>query len=223
MIAKPKEDGGWGLKELHTFGSALVAKSIWKFISKEGKWQSILKHKYLGSLSTIDWIRDPSKSCKGGSLFLKDIVGDFPVIGEFLPWEFGNGKSVFVGKDNLVGVKDLVAFPCELNIFLVARVIITLDNVAMEGRGGCMMTRWDSTLDLTLLDQWTNLWQSWIVALSKVFIRLSSNLYVLKWIGNEYGGAFAVNMAYKLMWKGHSSVRRWWWKDYLGSFGSTQV
>jgi hypothetical protein len=29
-IAKPKKDGGWGIKNIFTFGKALAAKSLWR-------------------------------------------------------------------------------------------------------------------------------------------------------------------------------------------------
>jgi hypothetical protein len=35
-IAKPKEEGGWGLKNIHFFGNSLAAKSLWRVIKSEG-------------------------------------------------------------------------------------------------------------------------------------------------------------------------------------------
>jgi hypothetical protein len=37
-IAKPKELGGWGLKNMYAFNQALVAKSLWRMLFNKGLW-----------------------------------------------------------------------------------------------------------------------------------------------------------------------------------------
>ena len=47
-IAIPKEKGGWGIKDMEIFGKSLLTKSLWRCLNSKGKWQDIIKGKYLG-------------------------------------------------------------------------------------------------------------------------------------------------------------------------------
>jgi hypothetical protein len=38
-VANPKDQGGWGLKDVVTFGRSLANKSVWKFISLDSLWK----------------------------------------------------------------------------------------------------------------------------------------------------------------------------------------
>jgi hypothetical protein len=57
----PKDVGGWGLKDLVSFGRALVAKSLWVFLSSDSLWRRILIAKYIEPGSILDWIRQQRK------------------------------------------------------------------------------------------------------------------------------------------------------------------
>ena len=39
LVERPKHEGGYGLKQIPIFSKALVAKSLWNLISKEGLWK----------------------------------------------------------------------------------------------------------------------------------------------------------------------------------------
>jgi hypothetical protein len=61
-ISKPNNEGGWGLKNIHTFGVAIVGKSMWNLITKENLWNSLMWQKYLVPYSILTWIRREEKS-----------------------------------------------------------------------------------------------------------------------------------------------------------------
>jgi len=48
--------GGWGLKNLYSFGKALAAESPWVFIAQGNLWRHILIDKYMSLDSIIHWI-----------------------------------------------------------------------------------------------------------------------------------------------------------------------
>ena len=47
LIAMLKENGGWGILDLDTFGKALLIKSIWRGLQIQVIWHDIIRHKYL--------------------------------------------------------------------------------------------------------------------------------------------------------------------------------
>ena len=55
--------------------------------------------KYLINMETTDWIRSPNKTYKNGSVGWKAMVLAFPLIGTWIAWEIGNGKSIRIGMD----------------------------------------------------------------------------------------------------------------------------
>jgi hypothetical protein len=79
-IEKPK-GGGWGLKDIHTFGKSLAAKSLWNPITKDSLWRRITVQKYVAPNSLLDWIRSEGKSAKNTSKRCKVLVSSFPELG----------------------------------------------------------------------------------------------------------------------------------------------
>jgi hypothetical protein len=50
ILSKPRRNGGWGLMNLSTFNTALLANSFWRAVSIDSIWHRIIADKYLGSL-----------------------------------------------------------------------------------------------------------------------------------------------------------------------------
>eukprot|EP00253_Pinus_taeda_P014847 PITA_14847 len=70
-IARPKEWGGWGIKNLNDFSISLAAKSGWRIISSENLWTRVVKRKYIDPMPLDNWIRDPNK--KGRNISIEKI------------------------------------------------------------------------------------------------------------------------------------------------------
>jgi hypothetical protein len=57
-ISKPKSFGGWGVRNIHLFGRALAANTLWHCLMKDGIWHKVIKDKYLPFTSVVTWLRD---------------------------------------------------------------------------------------------------------------------------------------------------------------------
>lgn len=105
-LSWPKKMGGWGLLNLDYFNLALRPKSMWRALSDNGLWRSVIIHKYLKNFSTLQWIRNPVTYCKNASLIWCGLIGTFPYIGDFLSWCIGMGSQIYILIDPYVGARD---------------------------------------------------------------------------------------------------------------------
>jgi hypothetical protein len=44
-IAKPKKSGGWGIKNIFTFGKSLAAKILWRCLMVSSLWNEVIHKK----------------------------------------------------------------------------------------------------------------------------------------------------------------------------------
>ena len=49
MVCRPKDQGGLEVQDLEVKNRALLGKWLFKLLSEEGVWQTLLKRKYVGS------------------------------------------------------------------------------------------------------------------------------------------------------------------------------
>lgn len=125
-IAVPRALGGWGLKNVHRFSTALAAKCGWRLLSSESLWTEVIMKKYIASDSLVDWVRCPQKTFSGGSIFWKAILKSFPLIEGYLAWRIGDGYSVRIGQDPWPRSGHMHILPRDLRIFLFDRGIFHL-------------------------------------------------------------------------------------------------
>jgi hypothetical protein len=57
VVCRSKDQGGLGVHDLEVKNSALLGKWLFKLLTKDGVWQTLLKRKYIGSkaLSQVIW------------------------------------------------------------------------------------------------------------------------------------------------------------------------
>ena len=103
MIASPKSQGGWGLKNIFLFARVLVVKGGWRLIHSDNLWTRVMIEKYITPESIVEWIRRPQKCHKGGSVIWKAVIKSFNVIEDALMWKVGNVRRVRVGIDPWLG------------------------------------------------------------------------------------------------------------------------
>ena len=60
LLARSKHSGGWGLRNLVYFNSALIANTYWRALNVDSIWNRLLQGKYLGNTPFIDWIQLPT-------------------------------------------------------------------------------------------------------------------------------------------------------------------
>lgn len=56
-LARPTKFGGWSIKNIFLFGSALAAKNSWRALFTPGMWKEVIYVKYLKKCNMIDQIR----------------------------------------------------------------------------------------------------------------------------------------------------------------------
>ena len=62
VVCRPKDQGGLGIHDLEVKNATLLGKWLFKLLSEEGVWQTLLRRKYVGpkEVSQIHW--KPGKS-----------------------------------------------------------------------------------------------------------------------------------------------------------------
>ena len=82
-LAMPKKLGGWGIKNLDMFTKALAAKTLWRLIQYlEKLWSRVIWAKYCPDGIITEWLRNPNKTFRGGSIGWKALVLAYPLIGK---------------------------------------------------------------------------------------------------------------------------------------------
>jgi hypothetical protein len=85
VVCRPKDQGGLGIHDLEAKNTALLGKWLFKLLTEEGVWQTLLRRKYIGSkaLSHITWkpgdshfwsglMRTKNSFFRYGSFLIKD-------------------------------------------------------------------------------------------------------------------------------------------------------
>jgi hypothetical protein len=62
MVCRPKDQGELGVHDLEVKNSALLGKWLFKLLTEDGVWQTLLKRKYIGSKALSQVILKPRDS-----------------------------------------------------------------------------------------------------------------------------------------------------------------
>jgi hypothetical protein len=89
-LARPKEFGEWGIKNIFHFGKSLATKSLWRALFTSSMWSEIIKAKYLKQRSVLNWIRDSKRVFKRISNVWSSLLHSFPIVNDWLIWKLGN-------------------------------------------------------------------------------------------------------------------------------------
>lgn len=97
-MTEPKETGGLGFKDLEAFNLALLAKQVWRIITKPNLLVSkVLKHKYFPHTSIFQASSKPRDSW-----LWKSWLGTTNMIREGSSWQVGNGKTIKIWEDKWI-------------------------------------------------------------------------------------------------------------------------
>jgi hypothetical protein len=107
LLARPKICGGWGLKNLPLFNSALIANTYWRALTHGSIWNKILLGKYLGNSLISTWLRKSSHKHRKASSFWNGWIKNLFVILHWIRWLPGNGNSISLGRDLISGLENL--------------------------------------------------------------------------------------------------------------------
>lgn len=171
-IARPKEWGGWGIKQLVDFCQSLAAKSGWRIVVADNLWTRVVKRKYIDPIPLEDWIRSPNKKGRNCSVIWKATVDAFKIIEQGLAWQVGNGECVRIGKDPWVGCNDLYALSPGLLDHLASKGINHLSQIENPRLSSIWGQGWKSVADLDLDLRWQEEWNAFIQELKRSNVRL---------------------------------------------------
>lgn len=105
-LSKPKALGGWGIKQLGAFNIALCAKSMWRCLTNNGLWGSVIKAKYLKRLPMVYWFRSRHQNLTNGSLLWRGLIKSYPIINQYICWLPSRGTHIFLGTDAIIGLSE---------------------------------------------------------------------------------------------------------------------
>ena len=160
-IEKPKEWGGWGIKQIKPFASALAAKSIWRILSENNLWTSVVRRKYIDPIPLDDWIRTLDKENKRVSNIWKaTIFHVFDLVGQGLAWNIGNGEHCRIGLDPWVGCNENCFLSEGLRASLHQKGLITLAQINAPGQSTIWAQAWRKVDEIGLENQWVDEWKA---------------------------------------------------------------
>ena len=103
QIEKPKNKGGWGIRDLNLFNNALAAKSLWRALFHDGIWSVTMRRKYFKGDDVVSWLRKKHFALPIASIIWKNILTTLPMVKRWIAWKVGIGTGVILGLDPFLG------------------------------------------------------------------------------------------------------------------------
>lgn len=155
---RPKDNGGWGLKDMHIFARALIMKSMWRGLNSCGIWSEILKYKYLNNNNMEDLHVTGRQQSKGGSIIWNGFSNCWLSFTTFLKSHFGRGSKILIRWDGMNGISDNNNLSMDIINFLNTRGIFLLTQIIKDTVNGrpIWMTPEDLSLPEHLRSDWDN-------------------------------------------------------------------
>ena len=194
ILARLTTLGGWGIKHLSWFSLSLRLKSFWLAINGKGIWFQLLSIKYLKILPLHSRLREKSFSFRRASVIWKGFLLTIYWLGKGLIWKVGNGSSIRLGVDPIIGLGSSFLLPHDLQDYLEDYGICSLEHA--QNQTPHAQNYWFSADDLELQGEWRILWDNYIRGLEFGRIRLSDNCDSLLWTHNYYVGLVTIAMGY---------------------------
>jgi hypothetical protein len=199
ILARPRKAGGWGLKNLHTFNTALLASSFWRALTLDSIWHNIVVDKYLGSANLSDWLRKQSLHQKNASPFWKGLVRSSPIILHWLRWKPGTGIEIQTGRDMIVGLDDRSLLHPELCSKLTSQNFHYLAHINLSTGSSTLPDHWLSDSDLSLSGRMATDWNFFTFHLKCAGISLNEDPDTLVWTGGDASGIPSVKNIYEAL------------------------
>jgi hypothetical protein len=150
IIAKPKHLGGWGIRNLFLFNSALAENSLWRVLMKDGIWHKVIKDKYIQHSSIVTWLRSASTTTPAASQTWKNLLKDLHLLTHWLSWKPGSGHSIIIGMDSILGLGSSSFLSGQLLAELNRNNVIYLFQALGAWRPGVLSEHWKTSEDLGL-------------------------------------------------------------------------
>lgn len=171
LLSFPKKWGGWGIKKLEDFSSALVTKLGWKLITTNSPWNKVASSKYIDPLSSMDWLRKTSWKKIRISNIWKAVLKSLSLIRDGLNWRIHAGTYVHIGLDPWIGCGNAHLLPGGLKHHLIESGITHSSHIADMERSTFLHQACKSAHSLLIPHQWHHHWADYTVALIESCIR----------------------------------------------------
>jgi hypothetical protein len=196
LLARPKICGGWGLINLPTFNSALLANTFWRALTHGNIWNIILLGKYLGNSSIFAWLRKSSHQQQRASSFWNGMTRNIFVILHWLRWIPGSGNSISIGRELIIGLENRSLLSESLRLHLSNNHITSLAQARDTDNIFSFPGRWRSSDSLSLGGQDAIDWNSFINSLRGAGIILRNSVDTLVWVGGDSSSVISAKNLY---------------------------
>jgi hypothetical protein len=197
-LAKPKKDGGWGIKNIFIFGKALAAKSMWRCLMMPGLWHEVIMKKYLKNKTVEEWFRKGRKKWNGTSNIWRALTSSLNIISDWLVWKPGSGRDIKIGADPMVGSHTFYKLSGNLILSLKEQGIECLAHAGTNVQEGFSFTRWKKEESLGLEGVLKDEWKNYIRGLVSAGIELNDEKDRLLWSWDTKKGQVNAKQAYKV-------------------------
>ena len=128
------------------------------------------------------------------SILWRGFVASLPWIGKGLIWNVGNGSSIRVGADPVVGLDSSFILPIELREYLEDYGIVTLDQA--RNLTPFASSYWFMAEELDLCGEWKLLWDKYTRGVDYGRIKLSDQHDTLLLSHSKYVGSLSAAKGY---------------------------
>jgi hypothetical protein len=197
-IAKPKKLGGWGIKNIYTFGKSLATKSLWRCLMVPGLWHEVIVSKYLRKKSVVEWLRQGSRKWTGGSNIWRALTSSLTIINDWLVWKPGDGRDIRIGIDPMVGSHTYYQLSRNLILLLKDLGLEFLAQVGTVDLENSRHTGWIKAEALGLEGDTKDEWNNYVKGLVSSGIELNNDKDLLMWSWDTKSGQVSAKKAYEV-------------------------
>jgi hypothetical protein len=199
FIAKPKQLGGWGLRNICIFYRALATNTFWWAFMKTGIWKRVIHGKYLPQVPVSTWLRSAVNFTSFGSQTWKNILNTLPIILDRIAWTPDSRKTIIIGRDCICGLND-ASLLLEDQIWEINRKqIYFLFQASRPSQNDMLGQNWATSYELDLDGNLGQEWDIYRNLLLHANIVLKDHPDELKWIGDDSFGHISVKNVYNTL------------------------
>eukprot|EP00253_Pinus_taeda_P019663 PITA_19663 len=178
-ISIPKQQGGWGIKDLRLFGCALICRTLWRGIYGSTPWSNIIRQRYMKGKSINYWYRKGSIGIGVGSPIWRSMKKIEALFLSRLRWQLHSGANIYIGIDPFICGHTDLNIPIDLIIHLQQQGIFTWNKLIKDWHGSTPV--WMDSSDLNLQNTLAGIWRSITDSLSTGGIHRHGTSDQLKW------------------------------------------
>ena len=93
-------------------------KRFWLAINSKGIWNLLIAVKYLKNKPLHIWFKEKNFSTRNVSIIWRGFISTISWIGRVIIWKVGNGESISLGADPVIGMGSPFVLPRDLRDYL---------------------------------------------------------------------------------------------------------